>query len=58
MSFDLLEILKKGLVKLQSQTRETKSRLLTRLANHEIITEEKEHWLDQDANLVEEEQVW
>jgi len=57
MSSNQLDILKKGLVNLQYQTKETKSRLLTRLANHEIITEEEEHWLDHDANLVEEEQV-
>ena len=57
MPSNQLDILKKGLVNLQSQTKETKSRLLTRLANHEIITEEEEHWLDHDANLVEEEQV-
>ena len=57
MSSNQLDILKKGLVNLQSQTKETKSRLLTRLANHEIITKEEEHWLDHNANLVEEEQV-
>jgi len=57
MSSNPLDILKKGLVNLQSQTKGTKSRLLTGLANHEIITEEEEHWLDHDANLVEGEQV-
>jgi len=57
MSSSPLDIQKKGLVNLQSQVRETKSRLLIRLANHEIITEEEEHWLNHNANLVEEEQV-
>jgi len=57
MSPDPLDILKKELVNLQSPARETKSRLLTRLANHKIITEKEEHWLDHDTTLVEEEQV-
>ena len=57
MFSDPLDILKKKLVNLQSQARETKNKLLIKLVNHEIITEEEEHWLDQDTNLIEKKQI-
>ena len=43
MFSDPLDILKKKLVNLQSQARKTKNKLLTKLVNHKIITEEEEH---------------
>ena len=57
MFSDPLDILKKKLVNLQSQARKTKNKLLIKLVNHKIITEEEEHQLNQDANLIEEKQI-
>ena len=43
MFSDPLDILKKKLVNLQFQARKTKNKLLIKLVNHKIITEEEEH---------------
>ena len=50
-----LDVLKEGLSKLQAEIQGRKNDLLVRLHRNEKISEGGGHWLDQDANLVDEE---
>lgn len=52
-----LEVLQKGLEVLTSRTKSRKDALQARLAEAESISSEDEHWLDYEANLVDEQQV-
>jgi hypothetical protein len=52
-----LEILKKGLGVLQSQFKSKKEQLQARLAEQKSISSQDERWLDNEANLVDEQQV-
>lgn len=50
-----LDVLRKGLERLQSDVKARKDSLLAQLANRRPITSQEEHWLDNDANLIDEE---
>ena len=52
-----VSILKKGLKKLQDQTRDRKVTLEAALKAHEPISEIDEEWLDNAGNLVDEERL-
>lgn len=47
-----LEVLKAGLTRLKEQIKTCKDTLTTRLFNKECISNEDEHWLDNEANFV------
>ncbi|KAG6882394.1 hypothetical protein C0993_010722 [Termitomyces sp. T159_Od127] len=49
-----LETLKAGLVSLQQQIKAWKNTLLEHISAKEAISDADEHWLDNDANLVDE----
>jgi len=57
MALDPLEVLRKGLKVLESQVKTRKEALQTRLAERKSISLQDEQWLDNDANLVDEQQV-
>jgi hypothetical protein len=50
-----LQVLKGGLSKLKETIKERKESLLSRLQKQQTISSEDEAWLDQEANLVDEE---
>ena len=52
-----VEILKKGLSKLQNQTCDRKAHLQACLQAGQSISNSDEEWLDHDGNLVDEEQL-
>jgi hypothetical protein len=52
-----LDILRTGLKRLQSKVAVKRDHLLAQLADKKSITSSDEHWLDNDANLVDEERV-
>jgi hypothetical protein len=52
-----LDILKKGLESLRNDVKTKRDRLLAQLAEKKPITSSDEHWLDNDANLVDEEWI-
>jgi|SRR5712672_903449 len=52
-----IEILQKGLTKLQNQTQDRKKRLEDELRAGQPISDSDEEWLDNDGNLVDEERV-
>lgn len=52
-----VEILKKGLSKLQNQTHDWKAHLQACLQAGQSISNSDEKWLDHDGNLVDEEQL-
>jgi hypothetical protein len=52
-----LDILKKGLESLRNNVKAKRDHLLAQLAEKKPITSLDEHWLDNDANLVDEEQI-
>ncbi|KIK81932.1 hypothetical protein PAXRUDRAFT_154900 [Paxillus rubicundulus Ve08.2h10] len=52
-----LEILKKGLTKLQQQIRDQKTRLEGKLKAGQPLSDSDEEWLDNAGNLVDEERV-
>lgn len=52
-----LERLKNGLLKLKKQVEEKRKALQAKLANREKISEADEGWLDNEANLLNEEQL-
>jgi len=53
----IVSILKKGLKKLQDQTRDRKVTLEATLKAHQPISEFDEEWLDSAGNLVDEERL-
>ena len=52
-----IEILKKGLTKLQNKIEDRKTRIEGKLRAHQPISDSDQEWLDNDRNLVDEEQV-
>jgi predicted RNase H-like nuclease (RuvC/YqgF family) len=52
-----LEVLKKGLKTLQAQVKAKKEKLQAQLHQKRSISSLDEEWLDNEANLVDEEQV-
>ncbi|KIK75360.1 hypothetical protein PAXRUDRAFT_173078 [Paxillus rubicundulus Ve08.2h10] len=52
-----LEILKKGLTKLQQQIQDQKTRLEGKLKAGQPLSDSDEEWLDNAGNLVDEERV-
>lgn len=52
-----LEVLKAGLARLKETIKTRKDALSTRLSNRERISEEDEHWLDNEANFVNEDAI-
>ena len=52
-----LEILKKGLTKFSNKIKERKEALEAKLARKETISADDEHWLDHEANIVDEQRV-
>ena len=50
-----IEILKKGLAKLQFQIQDQKTRLMDKLKASQPISDSDEDWLDNAANLVDKE---
>jgi len=52
-----LEILKKGLTKFSKKIKERKDALEAKLAQKETISADDEHWLDHEANIVDEQCV-
>ena len=52
-----VDVLQKGLKKLEDQHRERKEKLLATLKAKRTISEEDQDWLDDAANLVDEERV-
>ena len=57
MSKNPLDVLKSGLTKLKNLTKSKKDDLLARLHRKEKISTEEEEWLDNVANLVDEEAI-
>jgi ribosome assembly protein YihI (activator of Der GTPase) len=57
MSESALDVLKAGLTKLKDDTKARKDDLLARLHRKEEISAEEEEWLDNTANLVDEEAI-
>jgi hypothetical protein len=49
-----LDAIKRGLTSFQGTLKSKKDALLARLARKEKISDEEEHWLDNDANDVDE----
>ncbi|KAK0484423.1 hypothetical protein IW261DRAFT_1416382 [Armillaria novae-zelandiae] len=54
MSKKLLDVLKNGLAKLKEQVKAWKNDILDCLAKKQPVCDDDEHWLDNEANLVEE----
>jgi hypothetical protein len=52
-----VEILRLGLTQLKEQIKLQKDELLLRLSKAECISEDEENWLDNEANLIDEEEV-
>jgi len=52
-----LEVLKKGLAKFKESIKTCKKDLSTKLARAETISSSDEHWLDNEANTVDEQCV-
>ena len=52
-----LDVLRMGLKSIQRKVAVKKDHLLAQLADKQTITSSDEYWLDNDANLVDEEQV-
>lgn len=52
-----LEILKAGLASLKEQIKTHQDAILKRISDKEAISETEEHWLDNEANLVDEDRV-
>ena len=52
-----LEALKKGLECLRSKIKTKRDHLLRQLADRKSISPSEKHWLDNDANLVDEERI-
>ena len=50
-----LEVLKKGLNVLQNCIKAKKEKLQSQLAEKKSISSQEERWLDQEANLVDEQ---
>ena len=57
MVLNPLDVLKKGLAKIQSEVAERRQRVEAKLKRREAVTEEEENWLDTVANTANEEQV-
>ena len=57
MSKNPLNVLKSGLTKLKNLTKSKKDDLLARLHRKEKISTEEGEWLDNVANLVDEEAI-
>jgi hypothetical protein len=55
MGKNSLQVLKGGLSKLKETVKERKESLLSRLQKQQTISSKDEAWLDQEANLVDEE---
>ena len=52
-----LEVLQKGLITLSDHVKKKKDELQGQLAERKSTSAEDEHWLDHDANLVDEQRV-
>jgi len=52
-----IDVLKKGLSSLRDCVKARKDDILARLQRKERISDEDEHWLDNEANHVEEEAI-
>ena len=52
-----LDILRKGLDKFSKKIKTRKEALILKLSQKEGISEADEHWLDHEANIVDEERV-
>jgi hypothetical protein len=57
MALRPLEVLQKGLDILKNRVKAKKEALQAQLAEAKSISSQDEQWLDQDANLVDEQQV-
>jgi hypothetical protein len=57
MALKPLEVLKKGLAKFTETIKTCKKELSARLARAETIPSLDEHWLDNDANTIDEQCV-
>ncbi|KAF5369186.1 hypothetical protein D9615_009952 [Tricholomella constricta] len=57
MSTKALDVLKVGLIRLKEQIKTRKNDILDRLSRKEHVADEDEHWLDNEANLVDEDTV-
>ena len=49
--------LKKGLVEFSKKIKARKDKLTDKLAKNEKISDDDEHWLDHEANMVDEQRV-
>ena len=52
-----LEILKRGLAKFPKKIKDRKDALDARLSRKETISSADEHWLDHEANIIDEQRV-
>ncbi|KAF8905996.1 hypothetical protein CPB84DRAFT_1770763 [Gymnopilus junonius] len=50
-----LEVLKRGLAKFSKSIKDRKDALTTKLQRKETISSADEHWLDQEANTIDEQ---
>ncbi|KAG6874357.1 hypothetical protein C0992_007832, partial [Termitomyces sp. T32_za158] len=57
MSKSPLEVLKTGISRLKSETETRKQHILSQLLRKEKVSDIDENWLDNDANLVDEEAI-
>ena len=52
-----LEVLKKGLAKFKETIKTREKELTAKLARAETISSSDEHWLDNEANVVDEQRI-
>jgi hypothetical protein len=57
MALKPLDVLKKGLKLLQRRVKAKREEIQARLADKKSISSQEEKWLDNEANLVDEQQV-
>ena len=57
MALKPLDVLKKGLKLLQHRVKAKREEIQARLADKKSISSQEEKWLDNEANLVDEQQV-
>jgi hypothetical protein len=57
MALQQFEVLKKGLAKLTETIKTRKKELSAKLARAETISSSDEHWLDGEANTIDEQRV-
>ena len=57
MSPTPLEVLKQGLISFSQKIKERKDKLNAKLKQHESLSPVDEEWLDNEANIVDEQQI-